>query len=537
MARWGIVAALAAALACGGGTSGSAEKPACVPQNCSTRGAMCGAIDDGCGNVLECGACPQGQSCGGGGSPNSCGTAACQPATCQAKGATCGFVADDCGGTLACGDCPAGQTCGGGGTPHACGAPACQKATCAEKKASCGTVADGCGGELACGDCKDGEACGIGGQPNVCAPIPPTGSVGWSHVVSTPGPDLAVGAGNDRDGNRYLLSFTQDEVGGNHGLRLEKLAKDGKLVWSEEWVARGFLAWVRHFHLAVAPLGSAYVAVSFECSAGDGCGRSVDMGGGPATDSVLVKLRPDGTFEWQRALTGTSVPSLSVNAQGTVLVARTNGTTGSGSIDAYQQDGTLLASVPTVVDAVAIDPSGNLIAAAYGVLRKYSATGKLLWSKDLSGGGSAYAVETAADGTIVVLAARSGDVTFGPSNVRSGVFVLYVLEPDARPRFARGLAWSGRPWLAVDPTGRAAVTSSGSCGDLVAETFDLSNQDLWRRFLPDQDRCWAGMYPGPAAYGADHRLFLTGMFSLNVEVGGKAYLPRGTDALGVLLDP
>ncbi|HEY6101296.1 MAG TPA: hypothetical protein VIW03_17800, partial [Anaeromyxobacter sp.] len=119
----------------------------------------------------------------------------------------------------------------------------------------------------------------------------------------------------------------------------------------------------------------------------------------------------------------------------------------------------------------------------------------------------------------------------------SGRMVLFVLEPDAQPRFARGLAWFWPTFLAVDPTGRAAVVGTGGCGELVAEAFDLSNADLWRRFLPDGGKCWPGLWAGPAAFGADHRLFLTGSFYATLQIGGKTLSPLGQDAVGVLLDP
>jgi hypothetical protein len=40
----------------------------CVPETCASLGYSCGAVSDGCGHVLECGTCPEGQIC----SPNVC---------------------------------------------------------------------------------------------------------------------------------------------------------------------------------------------------------------------------------------------------------------------------------------------------------------------------------------------------------------------------------------------------------------------------------------------------------------------------------
>jgi len=49
------------------------------------------------------------------------GGGSCTPTTCAAQGKDCGSIPDGCGGTLECGNCPDGQTCGGGGVTNVCG--------------------------------------------------------------------------------------------------------------------------------------------------------------------------------------------------------------------------------------------------------------------------------------------------------------------------------------------------------------------------------------------------------------------------------
>jgi hypothetical protein len=44
-----------------------ASDPICTPHNCSDIGANCGENADGCGGLIECGACTPPQVCGGGG--------------------------------------------------------------------------------------------------------------------------------------------------------------------------------------------------------------------------------------------------------------------------------------------------------------------------------------------------------------------------------------------------------------------------------------------------------------------------------------
>ena len=184
----------------------------CQAKTCGDQAIGCGPAGDGCGNVIQCGNCPTGQTCGGGGIPSQCGAPACTPRTCAAG--QCGQAGDGCGGTLTCATCGAGQTCGGGGTagvcgtgttcnpsvcptpaPNSvcgpvangcggvnncgcaagvpcvngtCGVPACTPRTCAQAGANCGQLGDGCGGTLACGGCVDPQTCGGGGIANVC---------------------------------------------------------------------------------------------------------------------------------------------------------------------------------------------------------------------------------------------------------------------------------------------------------------------------------------------------------------------------------
>ena len=163
--------------ACGGtGVPNVCGPASCTPGTCESLGRNCGILSNGCGGTLQCGTCRFPETCGGGGVPNVCGQATCRPTTCAALGRNCGTVLDGCGGTLECGTCPEGETCGGGGAPNVCGRASCTPTTCAALGKDCGAVLDGCGGTLECGTCAEGAACGGGGVPNVCglAPCTPT---------------------------------------------------------------------------------------------------------------------------------------------------------------------------------------------------------------------------------------------------------------------------------------------------------------------------------------------------------------------------
>jgi hypothetical protein len=76
-------------------------------------------------------------------------------------------MSDSCGEVLNCGTCDGGESCGGGG-PNVCGEEACVPHTCEELNVDCNTLSDGCGSTIDCGTCEDGETCGGTGQPNVC---------------------------------------------------------------------------------------------------------------------------------------------------------------------------------------------------------------------------------------------------------------------------------------------------------------------------------------------------------------------------------
>jgi len=135
-----VVFVVAVLTGCGGkgGSNGSVDagvdQPgedagySCGLQTCTSAGASCGPIGDGCGGVIDCGSCTSPETCGGGGTLFTCGggNANCTPRTCADVGADCGVISDGCGGLTAnCGTCPMGETCGGAGMVNKCGAPPC----------------------------------------------------------------------------------------------------------------------------------------------------------------------------------------------------------------------------------------------------------------------------------------------------------------------------------------------------------------------------------------------------------------------------
>jgi hypothetical protein len=102
----------------GGGVAGNCGFPdagTCQPETCAQQNIFCGPAGDGCGNeIADCGDCTPPQTCGGGGIPGQCGAedaGSCAPTSCAAQGIQCGTASDGCGNILQCPPCPNGDTC------------------------------------------------------------------------------------------------------------------------------------------------------------------------------------------------------------------------------------------------------------------------------------------------------------------------------------------------------------------------------------------------------------------------------------------
>ncbi len=153
----------------------------CVPTTCEALGKDCGPVADGCGDVLECGSCGDNAYCGIVTS-NVCTSFAelCTPATRDevCAGKECGVTGDGCGQVIDCGSCGNGEGCGVvvsfqcdpviTGNVDECPA---EITDCAAVSAECGLIGNGCGGTLDCGPCGGGEVCGLN-TPQVCGAVP-----------------------------------------------------------------------------------------------------------------------------------------------------------------------------------------------------------------------------------------------------------------------------------------------------------------------------------------------------------------------------
>lgn len=156
----------------------------CVPKTCEQLNAECGSASNGCGGVLECGQCEDGEYCGilehnVCTNPDSLCVPIEQAVACAGK--QCGKEGDGCQGFYECGSCEDGEVCGAI-TPFQCDqalqlgdgedaqftcAPLTAEQACEGKQ--CGKTFDGCGATgdhvfdcaLVNGGCAADEWCGI----------------------------------------------------------------------------------------------------------------------------------------------------------------------------------------------------------------------------------------------------------------------------------------------------------------------------------------------------------------------------------------
>jgi hypothetical protein len=179
----------------------------CEPKTCEDLEKNCGAVADGCGEIIQCGECEDGHICGFK-TANVCSTDDDIDDLCEkvsedeaCDGKECGVEGDGCGGTYECGECGRDEACGieeafqcdvmPDGTDDDCPA---EIPSCADVDAECGIIGNGCGGTIDCdmetGGCDDDEVCGFGGPqkcgaPPTCTPIPAaTACAGKCGIVS-----------------------------------------------------------------------------------------------------------------------------------------------------------------------------------------------------------------------------------------------------------------------------------------------------------------------------------------------------------------
>lgn len=253
----------------GGGSSGK-----CEPTTCEAQGKSCGVIADGCGGVIDCGSCGEGQVCGAqqanvcAGLDDVCVRLSPEVA-CEGK--QCGVEGDGCGGTIECGSCPDGQSCGVVAADQCAPTPGsttdcpARIPSCAAVEATCGKIGNGCGGLIDCdaetGGCDDGYLCGNDPtKPHTCAPYDACEPLSAEQACTATCGEVGDGCGGTYNCETEGFGCTGDDTCGGGGVPFEcGQAND----------------------YSCEPLDEEDACAGRECGfVGDGCGTAIDCSGG-----------------------------------------------------------------------------------------------------------------------------------------------------------------------------------------------------------------------------------------------------------------
>jgi hypothetical protein len=492
----GALAALVVAAACyDDGTPPARLEEGCTPVTCDAVGAQCGEVPDGCEGVLACGSCPQGQTCGGGG-PNVCGTAACTPATCAALGAACGLAGDGCGATLDCGGCPEGQTCGGGGAANQCAAP----------------------------------------------PSEPGGATRWVHASGGRGNEHVAGVAVRGDGVTVALTVIGGTAERPDALGLVWLAPDGGVVGDRTYPVRGRI-FLGPDPLATTPGGDLFLALGAACE-DEGC---TELGPGPVTSGVLVRLSPEGDFVWRVDLPNGVASNVAADGAGNAVVAESFADAGMipVTVRKFRPDGTLAWSAPGATEAraaVAFDPAGNVVVGQEWAITKRDPDGAVLWAQALAPADAFITAVGASAGTVFVAGSHGGPISAGaagvpgPEGAARGAFLVGFAASDGAPAWARssGPAELQRAGglgadvdLAVHPDGWAALLVGRAGCDLRIERWAADGARAWSRGVDAPGCSQAAVFPSAIDVAGSGDVRVGGGFQTPVDFGRGRVQPLG----------
>lgn len=584
---WGMVVAVIALFSCGPTDPPVPIEPppSCAPATCAEAGAECGAIADGCGGVLECGGCSNGESCGGGGAANVCGTA-CAPVTCEGAGKNCGTMPDGCGGTVECGTCGEDEVCGGGAGPNVCGPAACEPTTCEAEGAACGSVSDGCSGTLSCGSCAGGErctsenqcvkeetclpttcaaqgkncgtiedgcggaldcgtcankeTCGGAGEPNVCAAQPP--AVKWSREWSQPVLEFSA---------RELADVVVLQRSGGASPTLLQVGTSGENGWSHSLLDEGLSTHVQALEAGKggrlfvsgatneAKNGSHYLLEL----ASDASEHSAVVRGGESTSFRVVATNASGGVAW-------IVLDSDLQTRFWVQVRRSDGSTWRSSNQgewwfgsaALAADGSLaiagrLMGMGTLGDHEVRKESTETV-----VVAVLEPAGAVRWVHTFPASVSVEGLGTTATGEVIAAVFYSDKLTWGvEESIASRGRALLMASADGSPAWllplppepARSSSRQIFPFsLAVSPDAIAiAVGEECSVG---IWRLGLNAEVLWKRDL-ELGEC-TGAIDADVDLLPDQEVIVGGQYRGTVAIEGQALLGQRSDPGGFLLN-
>jgi hypothetical protein len=369
--------------------------------------------------------------------------------------------------------------------------------------------------------------------------------------------------------------------------------------------ASGSTRWARHVWG-----GGTDIAQSVRVSANDRISLLVNFNG-PGID-VGAGDRGDGT-NWPKAVVGfynadgsysgwlpmgaipdyptvvdpaLTLTSMAVGPQGQTylsgwLVGQTNfgGPFKSGSF--LYRMGQPVIRVPEPFSAMAFDSAGQLFATGHGTVRKYSATGELLWERTYTARtGEPWVVHDAkvdADGNLllggyveraqhsplVAQVSPEGEVLWSSDKVtQSGEVQSLAVGPEGQVAvslmlenlgaFVSVMSHEGelRWWarlpdasgtsVAFDTASQLAIAFSeeGAQGtEGVISLYSREGTALWTRRLSSQDGASASIQPTGVDFLSDGAVVAVGTFSGQVDFGGGPVTSVGVDSFMLALEP
>jgi hypothetical protein len=359
--------------------------------------------------------------------------------------------------------------------------------------------------------------------------------------------DQGYAVASDAAGNAYVAGSVEDN---GRPTRFAVIKYD----------ARGRLAWRSHAPATFGgPIGEAR-SVAVDASGNVyATGRVfVTTGFAPIVQGLLVKLRPDGSVQWVRAL-GNANPGVrvAINAAGHVVVGSASGATLS-----FDPAGNPLWQRPYVGEAagdtfsildLATDAAGNVIVTGSGISAlsatmrfasdvitiKYDAAGQRVWQRVYSdtqvSDERASALAVAGDGSVVVTGTHSED-TAGELPVTP---LLLKYDADGAPLLTAIDEVLGGSDVAADEAGEIVVSGSGrvtrlrATGELIWTTPVANAFGVERLALGAQGTVYASGDLGTGLLGADGAILASRTFTDgNRDRASTEALHR--DALGVL---
>jgi len=328
-----------------------------------------------------------------------------------------------------------------------------------------------------------------------------SGNVLWTRQFGTTSDDVAYGISVDASGV-YVAGYTGGTLPG-------QTSSGGYDAFVRKYDANGTESWTRQFGTSSTDYASGIsVDASSVYVAGYTGGTLPGQTSSGSYDAFVRKYDASGNVLWTRQFGTTSddvAYGISVDASGVYVAGYTNGTlpgqTSSGGYDAFvrkydasgteswtRQFGTTSADFAY---GISVDASGVYVAGyTNGTLpgqtssgsydafvRKYDASGNVLWTRQFGTSSTDYAYGISVDASSVYVAGYTGGTL--PGQTSSGgadAFVMKMAAPNSPP-----VADAGGPYIATEGSELTldASSSTDPDSDPLQYRWDFTNDSTW----------------------------------------------------------